>query len=138
MADLMFDPNEDKIEIMKLRVSMSPIEKEAFENFVRSDAAKKYVDNKEIAEEKRAGRKTLLENTAIKELMYLRSIDSQRQQENRPLLTKEDYRLSLSEGVVISRYREKERRQDERQAEKDRTTAALEAMGGRPSDTHDF
>jgi len=161
MAGLMFDPNDghvvsqkdyvesknweggdhkdEKIEIMKLRVSMRPIEKEAYDNFVSSDAAKKYVNNKEIAKEKRAGRKTLLENTALKELLYLRSIDSKRQQQNKPLLTKDDYRLCLTnEGVVISKYREKEQRQTERQAEKDRTAAALEAMGGRASDTYDY
>lgn len=133
------DHKEEKIEIMKLRVSMRPIEKAAYDEFVASDAAKKYVNNKEIAQEKRLGRKTLLENTALKELLYLRSIDRKRQEDKKPLLTKEDYHLSLTnEGVVISRYREKEQRESELQAEKDRTSAALEAMGGRASDIYDY
>ncbi len=133
------DHKNEKIEIMKMRVALRPIERRAFDAFMASDAVKRYVNNKQIAEDKREGRKTLLENSAVQELMRVRTEDRRLQDSKKPPLKDADYRLSLtSEGIVISKYREKQLRESELQQEKDRTAAALEAMGGRAPDTHSW
>lgn len=134
------DGNEHKEEaapISAKRVLLRREEKKAYDEFMSSEAAKKFINNKEIAEDKRKYRRILLENAAVEELMVVRSKNAELQKENKPLMPDSAYRLAMTdEGVVMSAYRAKQNREMEREQEKARNAAAIEAMGGRVPDTH--
>ena len=134
------DGSEHKEEVAPIsskRVLLRREEKKAYDQFMSSDAAKKFINNKEIAEDKRKYRRILLENAAVEELMIVRSKNAELQRDNKPLMPDSAYRLAItSDGVVMSAYRAKQNKEMEIERDKARTAAAMEAMGGRVPDTH--
>lgn len=83
-----------------------------------------------------------IEYSAHKELLDLRHENEKRDLAARKsgkeptLLTKNERELHVKNGVVISTFRAKTQERNAFEQERDNNNAAIEALGGRASDTH--